>query len=472
MMRKTLVAALMGLALALRAMGAGKEPPLPKGLPPYGATKPLAAPKTIEQKLPNGLTLWLVPRPGFPKVTFTLAVRGGMAADPQDLPGVSELLLATIDEGTKTRDAKKIAEDLQAAGGDFSGEALADSLVISASVLASKAEAALALLADVMQNSTFPASEVDLAKRNAADNLRARQAEPSFLADRALAKAVFGNFPYSVIAPTQESIAQADASKLRAEYARRFRPEQALLVAVGDFDAPTMTASVGKLLGGWTGPPEAVVSPLPSFSPPAPHEIFYVERPDSVQTTFLLAALGPTRSSPDYEAAEVANAVYGGMFGSRLINNIREDKGYTYSPGSYLQSRLKAGLLETHADVRNAVTGASFNEIAYELNRMATTEPAQEEMVHARRYLVGLKAIRLQSQGSVARQLAQLWIHGLPPEEMARESERIEQVTARDVETVGQKYFPASRQTIVAVGEEKVIKNQLAPFGLEVKPAP
>jgi predicted Zn-dependent peptidase len=122
--------------------------------------------------------------------------------------------------------------------------------------------------------------------------------------------------------------------------------------------------------------------------------------------------------------------------------------------------------------VRNEVTGASLNEITYELNRMATTEPGPEELSQAQRSLTGTRALELQSQSAVARDLAQLWIFGLPPEELGAESARIQNITAKDVAQVGAKYFPASRQTIVTVGEKKVIEEQLAPFGLRVEPAP
>jgi predicted Zn-dependent peptidase len=157
------------------------------------------------------------------------------------------------------------------------------------------------------------------------------------------------------------------------------------------------------------------------------------------------------------------------MFGSRLIKNIREDKGYTYSPFALLQTRRAVGVLMTWAPVRNEVTGATLNEIDYELNRMASTAPTAEELSRAQRYLVGTRAISLQSQEAVARQLSVLWVYGLPPEELGRESEKIQKVTAKDVETAGRKYFPASRQTIVTVGEEQVIKEQLAPFEIQIR---
>jgi len=472
-MTRRFLAMLFSLFLAIApAAGAEKATPLPKELPPYGELKPFAAPQTTAEKLANGLTLWLVPRRGFPKVSYALAVRGGLAADPPDRPGLAQLLTATIDQGTATRTARQIAEELQAAGGDLSANAGSESIVIATSVLASNAQAGLAVLADIARNATFPDDEVALAKSNAASHLQEQESDPSFLAERALAGVLFAQHPYGITSLTQDSIAKATPQELRREYARRFRPDQAILVVVGDFDAVKMTASTESLLGSWAAPS---MLPAPAVEKPSlvpPHAVFFVDRPDSVQTTIAVGSLGPTESSPDYPAMQVANALFGGMFGSRLTLNIREDKGYTYTPGSYVVSRRTAGIFQIWAAVRNEVTGATVNEIDYELNRMATTSPSEEELLHAQRYLVGSHAIELQAQDSVGRSLARLWVLGLPPEELGRESERIGKVTIPDVDKAAAEYFPAARQAIVAVGVEKVIKDQLAPFQLEVKAAP
>ncbi len=461
---------LLAATSAAISVAADKEAPLPKDLPPYGTLVPFHAPQAQVKKLANGLTLWLVPRPGFPKVALVIAVRGGLASDPPARPGLSNLIMDTIDQGTRTRTAKQIAEELQAAGGDLTGAPAADDLLLATDVLASKANAALTVLADIVQNATFPADEVTLAKRNAADSLRQNEASPSFLARRALAKAIFGSNPYSVISPTQAAIAATTPDELRHEFARRFRPDQAVLVAVGDFDADGFTATVEKLLGNWKAPAVAALPPAPK--PPAanPHSLYLVNRPGSVQTTFMLGAFGPLRGSPDYAPVQVANAIYGGMYGSRLILNIREDKGYTYSPGSFIQSYRQAGTLVTRADVRNPVTGASLNEMDYELNRMATTSPSDDEMTHAQRFLVGFQGFLFQSQESVARQLATVWALELSSEELGLEGERIPKVTAEEVSQAGRKYFSAARQTIVAVGEEKMIRELLAPLGLSIHP--
>lgn len=449
-----------------------KEQPLPKGLPPYGPQPPLRAPELRTSKLDNGLTFWLVSMPGLPKVAMVAAVRGGLAADPTDRPGLAELLANTLNQGTKSRSARQLAEELQGAGGDFQARAERDGITVSTNVLSADSGTALTILADVLQNATFPDNEVALAKRNLSDSLKQRESRPDFLADRALSKAIFGNSPYSVVAPTQESIQATTPEQLRTEFARRFRPDGAILVAVGDLDAAKTETLIREKLGSWKSSQMAPVDQSPRPSGDSPHALFLVSRQGSVQTTLALGTVGPLAGDTDYEAAEVANAIYGGAFSSRLTSNIREDKGYTYTPQSSLETFREAGILRMQADVRNTVTAPTFNEITYELNRMVTTTPTDEELNKAKRFLLGIQAILLQSRGSVAQQLADNWMLGLPPDQIRIEGERIEKVTSADVDSAAQKYFPAMRMTIIAVGEEKVIREAFAPFGIAVRTLP
>lgn len=287
-----------------------------------------------------------------------------------------------------------------------------------------------------------------------------------------MAKILFGDHPYHVTSATQQSIAASTPDDLRKIYAERFRPDQALLVAVGDFDADKLLDTVKTQFGEWKAPSTAPVT-TPAETATAPqHAIYVIQRPGSVQTTLELGTFGPLRKAPDYEAADVANAIYGGMFGSRLTRNIREDKGYTYSPGASIQAYREAGLLVTRADVRNAVTGPSLNEMMYELNRMATTSPTDEELRTAKRFLVGIEAIRLQSRGAVAGELARDWVNGLSSDAISTYGSKVAATTSEEVDAAAKKYFPAARTAIVAVGEEKVIRDSLAPFGLPLESAP
>ena len=458
------------LALPVAVFGAEKRA-LPKDLPAYGALRPVKAPEVKQFTLDNGMTVWLAPSSGFPKVAFTLAIRGGYTGDPKDRPGLADLIGATMTQGTSGRSAKQLAEEIAAAGGDLNTDATPDAIVMETSVLSARGEAALRLIADIARNANFADAEVEIAKSNLISTVEANEADPAFLGRRALYRALFGEHAYSIVAPTKESIAQTTAAQLRIEYARRFRPDRTLLVVTGDFTETAMRTAVRAAFGDWKGRGEAGAIRDEKPKTNVSKAIVYVPRPNSVQTAFLIGTLGPSRNDPDYASARIADAIYGGMFGSRLVANIREDKGYTYSPGSRLTARRETGILATRAEVRNEVTGASFNEINYELNRMATTKPDADEIESARRYILGSTALQLQSRSAVARSLANLWIDSLPPEELGRQTEKVSAVTAEDVEAAGRKYYPSWRMTVVTVGEEKVIKEQLAPFGLEFQKA-
>jgi predicted Zn-dependent peptidase len=464
-----ILSTLCAFLLIASLTAAQKQIPLPKDLPPYAPEKPFAAPNVKATTLDNGLTVWLVSEPGFPQIALDLAVRGGYAADPAERPGISELLANTLAEGTASRSAKQIAQEVQAAGGDLSAAPHADSLEVSLTVLTDKIEPGLAVFSDVVENASFPDAEVALARRNAAQQLQQQEADASFLASRATAQVLFGSHPYHVISPTQASIDASTAAGLRDLFAQRFRPDQAILIAVGDFHNDPMLELIRSKFGQWKSPSVPSVPPTPAPASEVKHAIFIVPRPGSVQTTLELATFGPLRSDPDYPAAVVANAIYGGMFGSRLTLNIREDKGYTYSPYAFVRSYRAAGYIASRADVRNAVTAPTLNEVIYELNRMVTTSPTDDELATARRYLVGIQAIELQARASIAAQLAGIWVDGLPPDELSIYGKKIAATTGADLDAAALKYFPAARSAIVAVGEEKVIRDALAPFGIPME---
>jgi zinc protease len=238
---------------------------------------------------------------------------------------------------------------------------------------------------------------------------------------------------------------------------------------VGDFENEKMLRAITDRFGGWKAPGTAPAPPAAPTSAVPQHAVFFVPRPDSVQTTIQLGGFGPLRTDPDYEAALVANAIYGGTFGSRLVSNIREDKGYTYSPFAALRNYRAASTLNTMADVRNEVTAPTFNEIMYELNRLATTSPTADELTQAKRFLVGIEAIQLQSRSAVANELARLWVNGLPSDEIGVHGRKVAATTADEVNTAARKYFPAAKMTVVAVGEEKVIREAFSPFALPIQ---
>jgi len=450
--------------LAAPAVRGAEEKPLPKELPPFGPDKPLVVPKIDQSKLPGGLLVWLISRTGYPKVTAVLTVRGGSAADPKEIEGIAETLADTVKEGTAARTSKQIVEELQKVGGSISTSASDDAVQVEVDGLGTGTATLLTVLADVARNASFPPNEVELAKANALQNLEVRASDPGFAAQKAFARAVYGSHPYHVVAPSPEALKALTPEILKREYKRRFRPDRALLVVVGDFDVASAKATLAKAFGGWTPAGEA-----PGATPASPsakgREVVMVNRPASVQSVIMVGRPTLKATDPDYYPLIVANTIFGGAFGARLTKNIREDKGYTYSPSSQAQTFEAGGLLRVKADVRNDVTGATLLEVFYELDRMGATNPTESEVETAKRYQGGLYLLRNQIQGSVARTLAANWIRGLPPEALGEFVPKIRAVTVEQIRHAGKTYFPSKSQTVVVVGDVKKVKGDVEQFG-------
>jgi predicted Zn-dependent peptidase len=193
--------------------------------------------------------------------------------------------------------------------------------------------------------------------------------------------------------------------------------------------------------------------------------LLVVNRPGSVQSQILLGRPVATVTDPAYYPLLVAHTICAGSFGSRLTENIREDKGYTYSPGGGVQARAQGGLLTVRADVRTEVTAAALLEVFYELDRMGATAPTTEELSRAKRYQGGLYLLRNQIQNSVAQTLASNWVNGLPPEALGEFVTKVNAVTSDQVREAGRTFYPSALQTVVVVGDEPQVKAELAQFG-------
>ncbi len=464
---------LAGLSFAASSTYAA-DVKMPADLPPYGPMQLPQAPKVQSEKLANGLTVWLVQQNNLPKAAVTLTLRGGYCADPADARGISDLLANAVKLGTSTLNARQIAERSQAAGGDLMAEASTENLTLSIEPLSEHLSDSIALLSDLAAHASFPEDEVALAKKNLLSNIQQQETQPRFLAQRAFGRIHFGDHPYGVVSPTSAVVEQATQESLRKLYAETFQPDHAVLVVVGAFDPAAVLAAVHSAFDGWTVHAGAGSTALAAAEPASTPDkkIFFVPRPGSVQTALLLGAPAPIRTDPDYSAFEVANAIYGGMFGSRLTNNIREDKGYTYTPYSRLNVYRNAGVVLTGADVRNAVTGPAYKETVFELNRMATAPVSEQELTSAKRYLLGTLGFRLQSRASVALRLSNLWVDGLDAQFIRKDADGIMSSTIAQVQQASSRYLAPEKMTVVAVGEDKVVHDQFSPFDIPVVPVP
>jgi len=460
----TLIAAALLAVLAVSPILAKDELELPKDLPPYGADRPLVVPEAVEAVLANGLKVWVVPRAGFPMAVARLTVRGGTAADPAGMGGMSGVLGEVLKGGTATRSSRDVAEELQGVGAELAVEVGEDSVSVEVSGLSTGLATMLGVLVDVVRNPAFPAGEVELAKANAAQNLLAQEATPELEVDKAFAVAVFGDHPYHIVAPDLATLEAITPTLLRAEHARRFRPEGALLVVVGAVAPQPTIDAAARLFGDWKGRGEP-----PAATPPAPAEverqILVLDRPGSIQSEIRVGRPTVPARDPDHFPLLVANTVFGGAFTSRLTENIREDKGYTYTPGSSADTYRQGGLLGVSAAVRTEVTGAALLEIFYELDRMGVTDVSAEELARARRYQSGLFVLTNQINGAVAATLAGNWVEGLPRTAIAEFVPRVNAVTAEQVRAAGRRFLSSRSQVVVIGGDAGAVVPQVEQFG-------
>lgn len=464
---KLVAALLLAAALPLSAETPKKADPmtLPKDLPGLLPDKPLTTPDVVSATLQNGLAVEVVRRDGVPLVSVRLVVKGGLSDDVPAEPGFAQLLADALKEGTGGRSGRELATAVQEAGGDLTTGALPDSLTIAVSGLAAKTSLLLDLVADVARHASFPAEGVARVKALAHERLETDESDPAFVAARAFAKALYGGHPYGVIAPTVASIDAVTSGRLRIESRRRLRPERSLLLVVGAVDPVAVTAEATRLFGRWKGSGDAPPPAPEAKSPAPPRTIEIFDRPGSVQSVLVVGLLGPLRTSADAGALELAMTIYGGAFSSRLVQNLREEKGYTYSPGAGVRWLAARGAVRSRAAVRSDVTGAALGEIFYEMTRMGTTEPTDEEMDRSRRVFVGLKAISIQTSPGLADELSRLWVLGLLPSEIGLTTETLARVSKADVKRVSKKYLAVSRAQVVAVGDAARIREELAPFG-------
>lgn len=464
LLRRTALACALSLLVAGGAQ-AGADAPLPKDLPPFAPDKPLPVADIVQRTLDNGLQVWVVPRDGVPRVDFVLAVRGaGNAADAADASGFADMLAGMLVEGTDARDSKAIAEAAQGYGGSIGASSGADAIIVNANALPSHAGAMLDLLAEVARRPNFPEGEVRLQQANALQQLKASEAQPGFKATRALLSAVYGDHPYARVQPSEGGIAAATPDALRAAHAARFRPDRALLVVAGRIDADAAVRMAQAALGDWRANGDALAETAPARRE-APASRVLVQRDGSVQSAIRLGRPAIPATDADYVPLQLASTVLGGGFSSRVNQNLREDKGYTYGASAYQSPARNGGRVQAGADVRNEVTGAAISEFFKEFERLAGEPVPAQELEDTKRYVAGGYLISNQLQGAVAGTLANNWVNGLPATFLGEYVPRIRAVDAAQVQAMARKYWVPGGQSIIVVGDGKAIADQLAPYG-------
>ncbi|ALE80589.1 peptidase M16 [Pseudonocardia sp. AL041005-10] len=437
----------------------------PRPLPALGRTKEVPLPDVLTETLPNGLTVLAARRPGVPLVETVLRIP---AASPEPVADAArtagtEVLAETILTGTAGRDRIGIDDALASVGGELGVAVDPEYLQAGGSALATGLPTVLDVLADVLTAATHSDAEVARERSRLAERIAVARAQPRTVAREALMRRRFGDHPIVSEMPTAEAVAAVTPERVRELHADLVVPDGASLVLVGDIDPEAAIAEVARRLGGWTGDhPARWLS-----APPVPQagDLELVHRPGSVQSQLRLTAPGLDRTDERYTAFQLANLVFGGYFSSRWMENIREDKGYTYGAHSGQEFVPGGAVLGLDADVASDVTAAALLETRYELGRMVAVPPTEQEVTSARRYAIGSLLISLDSQSALAGTLSALHAAGLDVDWLRDRPRRLEAVTVDEVAAAAVALFAPTRFTGVVVGDADVVGPPLAALG-------
>jgi zinc protease len=433
-------------------------------IPALTAARPVVWPPRVRTTLPNGLEVVLVESHGIPKFTGQLFFRSGNAMMAASAPGLADMTATVARTGTTARSSRQIEENLRRMGADLSSGAGADNSAVSFAGLVDFSSDLLQLVAELTQQASFPAEEFERERRQLLEGLKIQRTTPGFLGSERLRRVLFGAHPYGTISPTEAQAEAYGLDQLKDFYRQYYHPGNALLVLVGDFSPQDMLAQISKTFGSWAaGPVEEAPNPaLPELSG---RKVYLVHLPGSVQAQVLVGNRAITRHHPDWLPLTLANSIYGGAFNSRLVMNIREEKGYTYSPRSGAHPLRQHGYFSIGAAVRNEVVAATLKEIFYEIDRMRTTPVGEEELADARNYLSGVFSLGLATQDGLAGQLATAALERLPDDYLETYRDRILKLTAAQVLDAAQKYFDSAGAQIVIVGDRAQIEEQAAQYG-------
>ena len=439
----------------------GKTELGPRPLPPLDPPRAPSVPSVVDTVLDSGLRVIAVQRPAVPMVELRLEIPfGGMH---RTHPARAELLAMTLLHGTPRRDRFAIDRVLAAVGGDLSAGVDPEYLSVSGSVLASGLDVMLDVLCDALTSASYATAEVARERDRLVERLAVSRSQPRVIAREALQRRRYGNHPFAREWPKADDAAAVTSAALRALHRRSVVPGGAVLVLVGDIVPASAVEAVASVLAGWwSDHPATELAALPELTGA---DLQLVHRVGAVQSQLRLSAQAVPRNHERYPALQLANLVFGGYFSSRWVENIREDKGYTYAAHCGFEFTRHGATLIADADTASEVTAPALLETRYELGRIAIVPPDESEIDNARHYAIGSLTIATSSQRGLARRLATLATLGLDLDWLLTHPSRLQAVTTGQVAEAAAEFFAPSRFTGVVVGDAKRLADPLAALG-------
>lgn len=450
--------ALSTLALSGIATEAGAREAPPAG----GEPREFRLPTADRVQLSNGIQVTLVPYGNIPKATIAVSIPAGNFHEG-DKVWLADLAGDLMTEGAGSLDSDQLAARSADMGGEIGVGVGVNRTQVTLDVLSEYGTDAVALLGDVVRRPTLPDDAFERVRANLLKNLAIARQQPQTQADEAFRKALYGEHPYGGGLPDPEAFNTLTVEDVRTFVAEHFGANGTRIYVAGRFDRAAMVEALEKAFGDWADvEPSLFVRPPQA---PAPG-VTFIERPDAPQSTINLGlpVIDPTH--PDYVPLSVLNTLLGGSFGSRITSNIREDKGYTYSPRSSVSVRKQSGYWRQVADVTTNVTGPAITEILYEIERLKSEAPPMEELDRIKNYASGIFVLRNATRGALIGQLQFLDTHGLTRAYLEDYVQRVNAVTPEDIQRLARQYLTVDQMTLVVVGDPAIVPEQLEALDL------
>jgi predicted Zn-dependent peptidase len=433
--------------------------------PPPGTPKDFRVPPRRNFTLPNGLQVTLVPFGRVPKVAVELEIRTGIIDQgPNDI-SLSSVMSDMLLEGTTTRSAQDISRQAAEMGGSVNVTPGSEVIAIGGEVLSDRATAFIPLLADVVMNPRFAEADLQRTIDKHARNNAIALTSPGTLAQKRFREIMYGNHPFAHVFPPEEMLRAFTVPRVKDFHTKNFGARRSRLYVSGVFNAAQIEQAIRDAFGSW------VEGPAPTENPPvitAKRQVDVIDRANSVQSSIWMGLPVADPSNPDWVKMNVTDALLGGAFGSRITSNIREDKGYTYSPYSFIWTRKKASMWVESADVTSNVTGASLTEIFKEIERLRSEAPPPAELDGIKNNLAGVFTVQNSSRYGLINQLQFVDLHGLGDAYVTNYVKNLLAVTPEDVRATAEKHLDPQKISIAIVGTKRDIERQLG----EVKVIP
>jgi len=427
---------------------------------PAGKPAPVVeVPKIQKATLGNGLSVWLVEHHELPLVAMNLVIQAGSDHDPLSQPGLSSMTADVLDEGTKTRDAIQISDEIEGIGADLRVSSGTDGSFVTMRSLTKHLDRALDVFADVITNPVFPQAEFDRLRNERLTSLVQQKDRPTSIANNAYANILYtAKHPYGTNSSgTPGSIEAMTREELVKFYETYYRPNNATLIVVGDVSLAQITARLEKALQGWTA---ADVPPLTIPAPPAitARHVYLIDKPGAAQSEVRIGYPALPRSTPDFFPVYVMNRMLGGQFTSRINLNLREKHGFTYGARSSFDFRKGVGPFTASSGIVTDKTDSALVEFISEIDLMREKGMTDDELSYVKKGLIGNFALNFETPSQLAGMMQNIILYGLPDDYYSTYLQNIESVTNEDVLRVSKKYLDSSKMAVVVVGDLATIR--------------